>query len=85
MNVGEESPNVTKHESNQPAANVATNRQQTAAHCSERNRAQDSDRGRIQSEILAAGLQRHAAFLKQLSLMWTSNLETFRWSTRLQI
>ncbi len=26
MNVGEESPNVTKHRSNQPAANIATNR-----------------------------------------------------------
>ncbi len=26
MNVGEESPNVTKHGSNQPAANIATNR-----------------------------------------------------------
>ncbi len=49
MNVGEESPNVTKHGSNQPAANIATNRtlevKQTAAHCSERSRAQDSDSG----------------------------------------
>ncbi len=37
------------------------------------------------SEILVAGLQRHAAFLKQPSLMWTRNFGTYWWSTRLQI
>ncbi len=51
VNVGEESPNVTKHGSNQPAANIATNKtlevKQTAALSSERSRAQDSDIGRL--------------------------------------
>ncbi len=51
MNVDEESQNMTKLGSNQPAANIATNRRsrssRQAAFSSERSRAQDSDSGRL--------------------------------------
>ncbi len=49
MNVGEESPNLTKHGSCQPAANIAKNRahMQTAAFSSEHSRAMVSDTGQL--------------------------------------
>ncbi len=73
MNVGEESPNVTKHGSNQPAANIATNRRSMLSR--QRHSAQSAAEPRtlivatLLSETSVAGLQLHAAFLKQLSLM----------------
>ncbi len=49
MNVGEESPNVTKHGSNQPAANIATNR------CSKSSRQRHSAQSAAEPRTLIVG------------------------------
>ncbi len=71
MNVGEESPNVTKHGSNQPAANIATNR------CSKSSRQRHSAQSAAEPRTLIVG----DSIIRSISSSRTTNTCCFPQAT----